>query len=59
MEVTNLIRFEISDETDDRLIRLLRDNPDFADVTGNAEAAPLDRILEHILATGIAHFERA
>ncbi len=58
MNTANQIRFAISDETDQRLIRLLRHNPNFAPVVANPELAPLDRLLEHIFSAGLAQFER-
>jgi hypothetical protein len=58
IELTNLIRFAISDETDDRLVRLLRDHPDVAAALGDTPTAPIDRVLEWIFVTGLAQFER-
>ena len=57
IELTNLIRFAISDETDDRLVRLLAQNPAFAAARGDASAS-IDRVLEWIFVTGLAQFER-
>lgn len=58
IELTNLIRFAISDETDERLLRLLQENPEISTALGESAAPPLDRVLEWIFVTGLAQFER-
>jgi hypothetical protein len=58
MRITNKLHFEISDDTQAQLVRLLKRHPDLSRLSAGNGTVAIDAVLEFVLAAGITQLDR-